>query len=71
MLQIDEPITYLRKIVVVCFMVAFLLFQLDSFKMLCNQKNKSHKNIYYSRKKDFSLYPSCGIFYETDEQEII
>jgi hypothetical protein len=70
-LQIDETNTHLRKIVVVCFLVAFLLFQLDSFKMLCNQNNKSHKNRYNSKKKDFCLYTSCGIFNETGKQKII
>jgi hypothetical protein len=53
MLQIDEPITYLRKIVVVCFMVAFLLFQLDSFKMLCNQKISRIKTDIIQERKIF------------------
>ncbi len=69
--QIDEWITYLRIKVVVCFMVAFLLFQSDSFKMQCYQKIIQKKPRYNSRKNDFCLYPSRGIFNETCEQEII
>jgi hypothetical protein len=55
MLQIDEPITYLRKIVVVCFLVAFLLFQLDSFKMLCNKKISRIKTFIIQERKIFAF----------------